>query len=419
MTMLPFSTVAFVQFAIEPGRPERNVQTVVELLAQNAPLSQTLLVLPEMWATGFDYPRTEELAAQTPALLEQLRVLAARYTVFFAGSLAEQDSVGSLPHNTLFLVGPTGVIGRLPKQHLFSAWQEDSYYKPGQDCVPMETEWGPVGGLVCYDLRFPEVAREQAFSGVCLLLVSAQWPMARLGHWQVLLKARAIENQVYVVAANGCGKSGEIELAGHSMVVAPDGTVLQEAGDTPLIAGAELDGDFLKTTRRRFCPPGERPWRKNDARKIVSLPVLQDALRSIGRQGGKIAFTNGCFDILHAGHVSYLEQARSTADCLIVGLNSDSSISRLKGPTRPVNREQDRARVLAALGCVDFIVLFADDTPLDLITALLPDVLVKGADWAEDDIVGSREVKAAGGRVERIAFQYDRSTTKVIEKIRR
>ncbi len=419
MAILPFSRVAFVQFAIEPGRPERNVQTVVDLLAQNGPSSQTLLVLPELWATGFDYQRTEELAAQTPVLLEQLRALAARYTVFFAGSLAEQTVAGGLPHNTLFLVGPTGVLGRLPKQYLFSAWQEDRYYKAGQDCAPMETEWGPVGGLVCYDLRFPEVAREQAFSGMCLLLVSAQWPLARLDHWQVLLKARAIENQVYVVAANGCGISGEIELAGHSMVVAPDGTVLQEAGDVPVIAGAELDGDVLTNTRRRFCPPGERPWRKNDVGKIVSLAVLQDALKSIGRQGGRVAFTNGCFDILHAGHVSYLEQARSTADCLVVGLNSDSSIGRLKGPSRPVNREEDRARVLAALGCVDFIVVFADDTPLDLITALLPDVLVKGADWAEDDIVGGREVKAAGGRVERIAFEYDRSTTRVIEKIRR
>ena len=417
--MLPFSTVAFVQFVIEPGRPERNVQTVVELLAHNAPLPQTLLVLPELWATGFDYARTEELAAQTPVLLEQLQQLATQYAVFFAGSLAVQDPDGELPRNTLFLVGSVGVIGRLSKQYLFSAWQEDKYYKPGQDCVPMETEWGPVGGLVCYDLRFPEVAREQAFSGICLLLVSAQWPLARCDHWQVLLKARAIENQVYVVAANGCGKSGEMELAGHSMVVAPDGTTLQEAGEAPLIAGAELDSDFLKTTRRRFCPPGERPWRKNDARKIVSLPVLRDALRSIRRQGGRIAFTNGCFDILHAGHVSYLEQARATADCLVVGLNSDSSISRLKGPSRPVNKELDRARVLAALGCVDFIIMFADDTPFELITALLPDVLVKGADWAEVDIVGSREVKAAGGRVERIAFQYDSSTTKVIEKIRR
>ena len=234
MAVLPFSAVAFVQFVIEPGRPEHNLQTVVGLLAQNPPSAKTLLVLPELWATGFDYSRTKELAAQTPDLLEQLRVLAARYTVFFAGSLAELDSDGGLPYNTLFLVGPSGVAGRLSKQYLFSAWKEDNYYKAGQDCVPMETEWGPVGGLVCYDLRFPEVAREQAFSGVGLLLVSAQWPLARLDHWQVLLRARAIENQVYVVAANGCGISGEQELAGHSMVVAPDGTVLQEAGEPPL-----------------------------------------------------------------------------------------------------------------------------------------------------------------------------------------
>ena len=133
----------------------------------------------------------------------------------------------------------------------------------------------------------------------------------------------------------------------------------------------------------------------------------------------RIAFTNGCFDLLHAGHVQYLEEARRAADCLVVGLNSDASV-RLqgKGDGRPVNPQADRARVLAGLGCVDFVVIFDEPTPLELIRAIRPDVLVKGADWPEDQIVGSTEVKASGGRVLRIELAPGRSTTGIIERIR-
>lgn len=132
-----------------------------------------------------------------------------------------------------------------------------------------------------------------------------------------------------------------------------------------------------------------------------------------------MVFTNGCFDILHTGHVTYLEAARSLGDCLIVGLNSDSSIKAIKGPERPINGEEDRARLLAALGCVDHVVLFEEETPLKVITALLPDLLIKGGDWAIDQIVGGKEVTAAGGVVANIPLVADFSTTALIERIRR
>ncbi|MDH3393789.1 MAG: D-glycero-beta-D-manno-heptose 1-phosphate adenylyltransferase [Desulfobulbaceae bacterium] len=134
--------------------------------------------------------------------------------------------------------------------------------------------------------------------------------------------------------------------------------------------------------------------------------------------GRKVVFTNGCFDILHTGHVTYLEAARSLGDCLIVGLNSDSSIKAIKGPERPINKEQDRARLLAALGCVDHVVLFEEETPIKVITALLPDVLIKGGDWAIDQIVGGKEVTEAGGTVANIPLVADFSTTSLIERIR-
>jgi rfaE bifunctional protein nucleotidyltransferase chain/domain len=175
---------------------------------------------------------------------------------------------------------------------------------------------------------------------------------------------------------------------------------------------------LLEEQRRTFYPAGNRAWLAADNQKIKKMDSLLPELALIRRQGSRVAFTNGCFDILHAGHVSYLEEARRTADCLVVGLNADCSVRALKGPSRPVNNEDDRARVLAALGCVDYVVLFEEETPIRLITALMPDVLVKGADWPEEQIVGAVEVKAAGGRVARISFEHDRSTTALIDKIR-
>ncbi|HFQ90672.1 MAG TPA: D-glycero-beta-D-manno-heptose 1-phosphate adenylyltransferase [Desulfobulbus sp.] len=416
--MLPFSRVALLQFRVRLGEPAANLERVRALFADLAPAAGTLVLLPELWSCGFDAGRMARHAAATPALLDALRGLAAASGAWFAGSLPEPSGNGGLPRNTFFLTGPDGVAGRYRKQHLFAFWKEDRLLAPGDRPRAIATAAGLLGALVCYDLRFPELAREQAFAGCGLLAVSAQWPMVRLDHWQALLTARAIENQVFVAACNSCGRTGHTEMAGHSMVVAPDGSRLLTLGSDAGSGQCFLDGSLLATLRSRFCSVGERPWPWHDRDKVISLERLLPRLAAIRRQGSRVAFTNGCFDILHAGHVSYLEQARRCGDCLVVGLNSDRSVRALKGDSRPVNGEQERARVLAALGCVDFVVIFDDETPIDLIRALGPDVLVKGADWPEDRIVGAAEVKAAGGRVERIAFEHQVSTSAVIESIR-
>jgi D-beta-D-heptose 7-phosphate kinase/D-beta-D-heptose 1-phosphate adenosyltransferase len=135
-------------------------------------------------------------------------------------------------------------------------------------------------------------------------------------------------------------------------------------------------------------------------------------------EGKRVVFTNGCFDILHAGHVSLLEAARSEGDILLVGLNDDASVRRLKGAARPINPERDRALVLAALRSVDGVIQFAEDTPLNLIELLRPDVLVKGGDYTEATIVGAEVVKGNGGMVRIIPLVEGRATTNVVEKIR-
>lgn len=139
---------------------------------------------------------------------------------------------------------------------------------------------------------------------------------------------------------------------------------------------------------------------------------------AIKASGHSIVFTNGCFDIIHAGHVQYLEQAQQLGDILVVGLNSDASVRRLKGSSRPINSEENRALVLAALQSVDYVIIFEEDTPYELIEAIQPDVLVKGGDWKETEIVGSDIVKAKGGKVISLPFREGLSTTNMIEKMR-
>ena len=155
------------------------------------------------------------------------------------------------------------------------------------------------------------------------------------------------------------------------------------------------------------------------AEKIIPYADAGSVAEHHRQEHRRIVFTNGCFDLLHIGHVRYLEAARGCGDLLFVGLNADDSVRRLKGPGRPVVPEAQRARVLAALFCVDHVAIFEEDTPLNLISAVLPDVLVKGADWAAGDIVGADVVQGCGGEVVRVELEPDVSTTRIIERIRR
>lgn len=151
--------------------------------------------------------------------------------------------------------------------------------------------------------------------------------------------------------------------------------------------------------------------------RLISLKRLLTELKKERKKGRSVVFTNGCFDIVHAGHVRYLKKARSLGDILVVGLNSDSSVRHIKGEKRPIVPQRERAEVISALSCVDYVVLFNDATPLKLIKAILPDVLAKGADWAAKDIVGGDIVKANGGRIARVTLVKGRSTTNIIKKI--
>jgi rfaE bifunctional protein nucleotidyltransferase chain/domain len=152
--------------------------------------------------------------------------------------------------------------------------------------------------------------------------------------------------------------------------------------------------------------------------KILDRNSLKEKVDSLRLEGKVVVFTNGCFDLIHLGHIRFLQTARKQADCLVVAVNSDSSVRQIKGSDRPQVPEKERAEVVGALGCVDWVTIFDEPDPLALIKLLRPDVLVKGTDWPEDKIIGAKEVKEAGGKVLRIPLEPGISTSARIERIR-
>jgi len=207
-----------------------------------------------------------------------------------------------------------------------------------------------------------------------------------------------------VLALLGLGLGAGLSIADAARVAnLAAGIVVGKVG-TSTVSGEEL----IAVAGRRL---GD-----GDA-KIKHADILAVLLKRERQLGRKIVFTNGCFDLLHVGHVKYLQKARSLGDLLILGLNSDQSIRRLKGEKRPLIGEGERAHLLAALKCIDYVVVFDDDTPLDLIRVLRPDILVKGGDYTADGVVGKELVESYGGRVEIVPFVDGKSTTNIIEKI--
>jgi len=163
----------------------------------------------------------------------------------------------------------------------------------------------------------------------------------------------------------------------------------------------------------------ETPNMPDQSKKVLRHDQLDEIVSRLKSEGKKIVFTNGCFEVLHVGHTRYLKQAKDQGDILIIGLNTDDSVKLNKGPTRPIVPEDERAEILAALQCVDYITLFSEETPYELVKRILPDILVKGGDWTVDKIVGNDIVDKNGGQVISLPFQPGRSSTDIIDKIKK
>ena len=217
-----------VQFNITLGEIEPNLQKVRFALAELAAKGVQLAVLPEMWATGFAYKDLNQLAARTDEIVEEIAALSAEYSMVIVGSLPEPHE--NKVYNTAYVLDNGELKGRYRKIHLFSLMQEDRAFDGGNSWLLVDTSVGKIGVFICYDLRFPELARRLAVEGAEILVVPGEWPKPRQEHWRTLLRARAIENQLFIVAANCCGIVGKLDFFGMSMIIDPKGELLAEAG---------------------------------------------------------------------------------------------------------------------------------------------------------------------------------------------
>jgi len=249
---------AAVQFNIKLGDIDANVAHVREALARLAGQGCQLAVLPEMWSCGFAYKTLNELAKRTPEVVEEMGRLSREYGMVLVGSLPEPD--GDRVCNTAYLFDQGNLAGKYRKIHLFSLMDEDRSFTGGDSWLVADTSVGRIGVFICYDLRFPELARRLAVEGADILVVPGEWPKPRDYHWRTLLLARAMENQLFVVAANCCGPVGKLDFFGMSLIIGPKGEILAEGGYENCEPLATLDFATMENWRQQItCFQDRKP----------------------------------------------------------------------------------------------------------------------------------------------------------------
>ncbi|TLM66572.1 MAG: carbon-nitrogen family hydrolase [Deltaproteobacteria bacterium] len=251
-------TAAAIQFNITLGEIDRNLAKAEAALRRVAARGAQLAVLPEMWSSGFAYKKLPELAAQTPRVLEHVAALSGELGLTVVGSLPEP--AGDRVYNTSFVVDRGQLAGSYRKLHLFSLMNEDEHIAGGGQSAVVATSAGKLGLAICYDLRFPELFRKLALDGAEIICLPGEWPTPRQLHWRTLLRARAIENQCFVIAANCCGRQGKLDFFGMSLIIAPRGELLAEADDfaTELVAACDFR-EFADYRGQITCFRDRRP----------------------------------------------------------------------------------------------------------------------------------------------------------------
>lgn len=259
--------VAAIQLEIALGEPEKNLTRAAALIEEARRAGAQLAVLPELWPTGYELERASLYAASiNEGISAEIGSLAQKFEIFLCGSILE--AAGDKFYNTMLVHGPNGkLLASYRKIHLFGLMNEPKYLAPGRELAALRLPCGKAGLAICYDLRFPEIFRRYALDGAQLTILCAEWPHPRLEHWRTLLRARAIENQSYVVAANavGPGRSGNI-FFGHSMVIDPWGEIIVEGGKSEGVLSAEIDTARVAEVRASF------PFFTDRRNGLYSLP---------------------------------------------------------------------------------------------------------------------------------------------------
>jgi len=251
--------IALAQFNVKSGETDANLETACDYIARSARRRAELLVLPELWSSGYDLKRCQQHARISESkVLPALTELACRHKLYIAGSVLKANGRGQVC-NSAVLLDPGSSRNRVySKVHLFGPMQEPEFLAPGNATPIFQLPFGPTALAICYDLRFPELFRKYALRGARLVIVCAQWPAARVEHWRTLVRARAIENQLFVAACNRVGSSEGTTFGGHSMIVDPWGTVLCEGTEKAGLLAADIDFRAVNESRSRISSLNDR-----------------------------------------------------------------------------------------------------------------------------------------------------------------
>ncbi|MBN2502651.1 MAG: carbon-nitrogen family hydrolase [Anaerolineales bacterium] len=253
-------TVSLGQMDVKLGQPDANLKTVRTLTAEAAQRGADVVVFPELWSTGYDLERAGQYATGLDAgNFAAVAELARRYRIHILGSMLSLIEPGKYGNTAVWFGPEGGILGAYTKLHLFRLMDEHHYLMPGETPTIVETPWGKAGLAICYDLRFPELFRHYALAGAGLVFLPAEWPHPRRAHWRTLLRARAIENQSYVVACNRVGESKGVRFCGHSAVIDPWGETVVEGNEDEGLLTATIDTDLVAEVRAKI--PVFEDWR--------------------------------------------------------------------------------------------------------------------------------------------------------------
>lgn len=233
--------ISLAQMDVLLGKPHKNLAKARDMIAKAAGQGSDIIVFPELWSTGYDLENAAAHSTPThKGIFAQISSLASEHNIHILGSCLSLLEAGRFGNTAVFF-GPDGeILGEYTKTHLFQLMDEHKYLSPGEHPTIIDTSWGKAGLAICYDLRFPELFRAYALAGAKIIFLPAEWPHPRLNHWQILLRARAIENQMYIVACNRVGTSKDTHFCGHSCIIDPWGEMVMEAGEDEGILTAEI-----------------------------------------------------------------------------------------------------------------------------------------------------------------------------------
>lgn len=242
--------ISLAQFEITPGDPKANLEKVRLFASAAHADGSSLLLLPELWLTGFDIKRTIQYACQEgDETLQRIAAICRSENIFLGGSILMR--CGTTYQNTFHLINPDGLIcASYAKTHLFQQMGENQFLTPGEAIHTVEAPFARIGMAICYDLRFPELFKIYALQGAEFILLSAEWPVERIEQWKVLIRARAIENRMFVAAVNSIGRWRDMDFGGHSALISPDGTLIAEGGNEEQFITANLDLESIEDIRK-------------------------------------------------------------------------------------------------------------------------------------------------------------------------